>query len=41
VAIARGELDEVSDTVERLTGRPPMTLPALLERYPQTWAHLE
>jgi uncharacterized protein YbjT (DUF2867 family) len=41
VAIARGELDEVSDTVERLTGRPPMTLAALLERYPQTWAHLE
>ena len=41
VAIARGELDEVSDAVERLTGHPPMTLPALLERYPQTWAHLE
>jgi hypothetical protein len=40
VAIARGELDVVSDDVERLAGHPPMALPALLERYPETWAHL-
>jgi uncharacterized protein YbjT (DUF2867 family) len=40
VAIARGELGDVSDAVERLTGHPPMELPALLERYPSTWAHL-
>jgi NAD(P)H dehydrogenase (quinone) len=40
VAIARGELDEVSRDVERLTGRPPMELTALLERYPASWAHL-
>jgi NAD(P)H dehydrogenase (quinone) len=40
VAIARGELDDVSDVVERLTGHPPMTLAALLERYPESWAGL-
>jgi uncharacterized protein YbjT (DUF2867 family) len=40
VAIARGELDEVSDVVERLAGHPPMELAALLERYPSAWAHL-
>jgi uncharacterized protein YbjT (DUF2867 family) len=41
VAIARGELDEVSDVVERLAGHPPMSLEALLERYPESWAHLQ
>jgi NAD(P)H dehydrogenase (quinone) len=40
VAIARGELDEVTDAVPRLTGHPPRELPELLERYPEIWAHL-
>jgi uncharacterized protein YbjT (DUF2867 family) len=40
VAIARGELDTVTDVVERLAGHQPMTLPQLLERYPDSWAHL-
>ena len=40
VAVARGELATVTDAVDRLTGHPPMTLPELLERYPETWAHL-
>jgi NAD(P)H dehydrogenase (quinone) len=40
VAIARGELDEVTDCVERLSGHPPRELPELLERYPESWAHL-
>jgi NAD(P)H dehydrogenase (quinone) len=39
-AIANGELDKVTDTVERLTGHPPATLEQLLERYPESWAHL-
>jgi uncharacterized protein YbjT (DUF2867 family) len=40
VAVARGELATVTDAVDRLTGHPPMTLPELLERYPEIWAHL-
>ena len=40
VAIARGELEAVTDCVERLAGHPPMTLPELLERHPESWAHL-
>jgi uncharacterized protein YbjT (DUF2867 family) len=40
VAIARGELSQVSDVVQTLTGHPPMELAALLERYPASWAHL-
>jgi NAD(P)H dehydrogenase (quinone) len=40
VAIARGELDEVSDVVARIAGHRPLTLPDLLERYPGSWAHL-
>jgi NAD(P)H dehydrogenase (quinone) len=40
VAIARGELDTVTDVVDRFAGHPPMTLPELLERYPETLAHL-
>lgn len=40
VAIARGELSTVSDDVTRLAGHPPMQLAALLERYPESWAHL-
>ncbi len=39
-AIAAGELDVVSDTVERLAGHAPLTLPEYLERYPESWAHL-
>ena len=39
-AIAAGELDVVSDSVERLTGRAPMTLDEMLEAHPQSWAHL-
>src|SRR5215218_4167162 len=41
VAIARGELERVIDDVERLTGHPPMPLEDLLERYPESWAHLK
>jgi uncharacterized protein YbjT (DUF2867 family) len=40
VAIARGELAEVTDCIERLAGHPPRELPELLERYPESWAHL-
>jgi len=39
-AIAAGELDVVSDTVERVAGHAPLTLPEYLERYPESWAHL-
>jgi NAD(P)H dehydrogenase (quinone) len=39
-AIAAGELDVVTDHVERIAGHPPMTLVELLERYPESWAHL-
>jgi uncharacterized protein YbjT (DUF2867 family) len=38
--VARGELAEVTDCVERLTGHAPRELPELLERYPESWAHL-
>jgi NAD(P)H dehydrogenase (quinone) len=40
VAIARGELATVTNDVERLSGHPPLTLPELLERYPESWAHV-
>jgi NAD(P)H dehydrogenase (quinone) len=39
-AIAKGELDKVTGDVERLTGHPPTTLEQLMERYPESWAHL-
>jgi uncharacterized protein YbjT (DUF2867 family) len=39
-AIAAGELDVVTDHVQRIAGHPPMTLPELLERHPESWAHL-
>lgn len=39
-AVANGELDVVTDDVERLTGHPPTTLEQLMERYPESWAHL-
>jgi NAD(P)H dehydrogenase (quinone) len=38
--IAAGELDVVTDAVERLTGHAPMTLRAFLEAHPESWAHL-
>ena len=40
VAIARGEMDEVTDWVERLAGHPPIELRDLLERHPETYAHI-
>jgi NAD(P)H dehydrogenase (quinone) len=39
-AIAAGELDVVTDHVERIAGHPPMTLVELLERHPESWEHL-
>jgi len=38
--IATGEMDVVSDTVERLAGHPPMTLEEFLPRHPDSWQHL-
>lgn len=40
VAIAKGELNFVSETVPLLTGHPGMTLPEFLDRYPESYAHL-
>lgn len=40
LAIARGELDVVADTVQRLTGRKPQTLPDYLAAHPESYAHL-
>lgn len=40
LAVARGELDVVTDTVERLAGHRPLALPEFLERNPGSWAHL-
>jgi hypothetical protein len=34
VAIARGEMETVSDTVERITGHPPASLRTVLEAGP-------
>jgi uncharacterized protein YbjT (DUF2867 family) len=39
-AIADGSLDVVTDTVKRLTGHEPVTLPEFLEAHPESWAHL-
>jgi uncharacterized protein YbjT (DUF2867 family) len=41
LAIANGEMGNVTDWVERIAGHPPTTLPELLERHPETWAHLK
>ena len=38
--IADGSLDVVTDTVRRLSGHEPMTLPEFLEAHPESWAHL-
>lgn len=40
LAVKAGELDVVTDTVERLAGHPPQALPEFLERNPGSWAHL-
>ncbi len=40
VAIAKGEMDIVTETVPRLTGHRGMTLPEFLDRYPESYAHL-
>jgi NAD(P)H dehydrogenase (quinone) len=39
-AIATGELNIVSDTVERLTGHAPRTLADFLRDNPESYAHL-
>ncbi|MEA2479305.1 MAG: hypothetical protein QOJ07_1227 [Thermoleophilaceae bacterium] len=39
-AIAAGELETVSDAVERITGHAPEALGDWLRRHPETWAHL-
>lgn len=39
-AVAAGELAKVTGDVERLTGRPPMTLAAFLAANPESYAHL-
>lgn len=40
LAIAAGEMDVVSDTVSRVAGHPPMSVPEFLERNPDSYAHL-
>jgi NAD(P)H dehydrogenase (quinone) len=40
VAMAEGELDVVTDHVERLTGHPPVGLVPWLRAHPESWAHL-
>lgn len=40
LAVANGELALVSDTVEKLTGHPPVDLETFLAGKPQLWEHL-
>lgn len=40
LAVANGELSTVSDTVQRLTGRPPRDLESFLANKPELWSHL-
>ena len=40
IAIAKGEMDVVSDTVPLLTGHEAMSLPGYLKAYPESVAHL-
>ena len=40
LAVAKGELATVSDTVERLTGHPPADLETFLAANPELWSHL-
>jgi NAD(P)H dehydrogenase (quinone) len=39
-AVATGEMDIVSDAVQRIAGHPPQRLAPFLEANPQLWAHL-
>jgi len=39
-AVATGEMDVVSDTVERIAGHPPQALEPFLRANPGLWAHL-
>jgi len=40
LAIAEGELDSVTDVVERLAGHPPRSVAEHLRAHPEDWAHL-
>ncbi len=40
VAIAKGEMDVVSDAVQNITGRPAQGLRDFLVAHPDSWAHL-
>lgn len=40
LAVKAGEMDVVTDTVERLAGHRPQALPEFLKRNPGSWAHL-
>ena len=40
LAVANGELSTVSDTVEKLTGHPPVDLESFLIANPDLWSHL-
>ncbi len=40
LAVAKGELDIVTDTVEQLTGRRPRSLREFLAEHPESYAHL-
>jgi NAD(P)H dehydrogenase (quinone) len=40
VAIGTGEMDVVSDAVERLAGHPPTAFADALRAHPEAWAHL-
>jgi NAD(P)H dehydrogenase (quinone) len=40
VAIGTGEMDVVSDAVQRIAGHPPIGLDAWLRANPEAWAHL-
>jgi NAD(P)H dehydrogenase (quinone) len=39
-AVAAGELDVTTDTVERLTGHRPRGLSDYLREHPESWRHL-
>jgi NAD(P)H dehydrogenase (quinone) len=41
VVVGTGEMDVVSDTVERIAGHPAQDLPDWLKANPEAWAHLK
>lgn len=41
VAVGTGEMDVVSDTVQRIAGHPAQDLPDWLRANPESWAHLK